>query len=119
MKTHLPSTVAWLRTRQCELADRLQRLNRDMQRANDPLVYDFPDQAAQRQNDEVIDRLRAATESDLDRIEAALARFAAGTYGRCERCAEPIDPARLEVLPETAFCKSCAAAPSIAVTAEL
>jgi RNA polymerase-binding transcription factor DksA len=119
MNASLPRTAAWLRTRQYELADRLQRLNRDMQRVNDPLVQDSPDQAAQRQNDEVIDQLRAATESELDRIEAALTRIAAGSYGRCERCAELIDVARLEALPESALCKSCASNASMAAATEL
>ncbi len=108
MGTDRPRTVVWLRTRQYELAERLDRLSRDMQRANDPLVQYFPDQAAQRQNDEVIARLRAITECDLRRVEAALGRLAAGSYGRCERCGEPIDPARLEALPESPVCTSCA-----------
>jgi RNA polymerase-binding transcription factor DksA len=108
----LPRTAAWLRARQYELADRLERLNRDVQRTHDPLVQDFSDQAVQRY------RLHAITECELDRIDAALARIAAGSYGRCERCGERIDPACLEVLPQSVMCKSCKSARTDAGSAD-
>jgi DnaK suppressor protein len=103
-----PRAAARLCARQRELADRLGRLNRDVQRVNDPLVQDFPDQALQRQNDEVIDRLRAVTEWELDQIDSALAQIASGNYGRCERCSDSIEPARLEVIPHALLCGPCA-----------
>lgn len=37
-------------------------------------------------------------------VEAALARLAEGTYGRCVDCGQPIPDARLEVRPEAARC---------------
>ncbi|KRE73338.1 MULTISPECIES: TraR/DksA C4-type zinc finger protein [unclassified Arthrobacter] len=40
----------------------------------------------------------------LDQIEAALARLAAGTYGICAVCGEPIAEGRLEARPWTPFC---------------
>jgi RNA polymerase-binding transcription factor DksA len=46
----------------------------------------------------------------LGQIEAALDRIAKGTYGICENCGEPIDPARLEALPYATTCLSCSAA---------
>jgi RNA polymerase-binding transcription factor DksA len=94
--------------RQRELSDRLARLNRDAQRGTDPLVTDFPDQAVQRQNDEVIDRLRALTAWEMDRIDSALVQIAIGRYGCCERCDQSIDPARLEVMPDASLCERCA-----------
>ena len=42
-------------------------------------------------------------------IDAALARIAAGTYGRCTSCTRPISAGRLAVLPETPSCVDCAA----------
>lgn len=94
--------------RQRELAERLARLNRDARRGNDPLVPDFPDQAVQRQNDEVIDRLRALTEWEMDQIDSALVQIASGSYGCCERCDQSIDAARLEVMPHASLCERCA-----------
>lgn len=103
-----PRAAARLCARQRELADRLSRLNLDVTRANDPLVQDFPDQALQRQNDEVIDRLRAVTEWELDQIDSALAQIASGSYGRCQRCSDAIEPTRLEVVPHASLCGVCA-----------
>ncbi len=44
----------------------------------------------------------------LAEIEAARRRLETGVYGRCERCREPIAPARLEAVPATRFCRDCA-----------
>jgi DnaK suppressor protein len=46
----------------------------------------------------------------LARIEAALQRIAAGDYGLCLVCDEPIDPRRLRVDPTTTLCIGCASA---------
>ncbi|HXR69436.1 TraR/DksA family transcriptional regulator [Actinocrinis sp.] len=39
--------------------------------------------------------------------ERALARIAAGAYGACETCGEPIGKARLQVFPRATLCVSC------------
>jgi DnaK suppressor protein len=39
----------------------------------------------------------------LTEVEHALAKFAAGTYGICERCGQPIPLARLRIAPETRY----------------
>ena len=44
------------------------------------------------------------TRDHLAEVEAALARVAAGTYGVCEVCHRPIDPARLEARPTASTC---------------
>jgi DnaK suppressor protein len=41
------------------------------------------------------------------RIEEALARMDAGTYGACVECGELIDRARLEARPQSLLCLSC------------
>jgi DnaK suppressor protein len=43
----------------------------------------------------------------LQEIENALRNLEKGHYGICEACGEPIDPERLEAIPEAAFCISC------------
>lgn len=53
--------------------------------------------------------LRARAEAHLADIEAALERLANHRYGTCERCGERIVEARLDVLPATRWCMSCAA----------
>ncbi|HDN78952.1 MAG: molecular chaperone DnaK [Chloroflexi bacterium] len=40
-------------------------------------------------------------------VEYALSKFEKGTYGICENCGKPIDPARLEALPYAVLCFEC------------
>jgi DnaK suppressor protein len=44
----------------------------------------------------------------LDEVEHALAKLDEGTYGACERCGKPINPARLEAMPAARLCIDCA-----------
>jgi DnaK suppressor protein len=46
-------------------------------------------------------------EQKLEEIDKALETAKKGTYGICERCGKPIDPTRLEALPETTLCVKC------------
>jgi DnaK suppressor protein len=46
-------------------------------------------------------------ERKLESIEYALRQAREGRYGICERCEEPIDPARLEAVPEATLCVRC------------
>lgn len=46
----------------------------------------------------------------LAKVENALTKFEKGTYGICENCGKPIDPERLEALPQATLCMSCKAA---------
>ena len=45
----------------------------------------------------------------LAQVDEALGRIAAGSYGRCNDCAKAIPVARLDALPYTKLCVSCAA----------
>lgn len=47
----------------------------------------------------------------LAEVEAAIRRLEDGTYGRCQRCGQPIAPARLEAKPAARRCISCASLP--------
>ena len=51
------------------------------------------------------------SDADLrrDAVAAALARLAAGTYGTCSHCGEPIPFGRLLVMPEATHCLACSA----------
>jgi RNA polymerase-binding transcription factor DksA len=55
--------------------------------------------------------LLAAACSELDEIDAALARLADGSYGRCLRCGGPIASGRLQVRPNATRCIRCASRP--------
>ena len=43
----------------------------------------------------------------INRLTRALERLAHGTYGVCEECERPIEPARLAAMPEVAVCREC------------
>jgi DnaK suppressor protein len=40
----------------------------------------------------------------MEKIDRALARIDAGTYGLCERCGRPIEKARIKALPYASLC---------------
>ena len=44
----------------------------------------------------------------LAEVDHALTKLESGTYGTCERCGEPISPARLEAMPAARYCINCA-----------
>ncbi|UCG54082.1 MAG: TraR/DksA C4-type zinc finger protein [Dehalococcoidia bacterium] len=46
----------------------------------------------------------------LAEVDNALTKFDKGTYGICESCGKPINPERLEALPQATLCMSCKAA---------
>jgi len=43
----------------------------------------------------------------LQQTERALARLAAGTYGVCESCGDPVGKYRLQAFPRATLCMSC------------
>ena len=45
----------------------------------------------------------------LAEVEHALNKFENATYGLCDICGQPIDPARLEALPQATLCMGCKA----------
>jgi len=55
--------------------------------------------------------LAATLQEALDAVDAALVRMEAGTYGLCDRCHEPIAPARLEAMPSATRCMDHATQP--------
>lgn len=94
------------------LTDQLSRIRRDRMRINDALDPDFAEQAVQRENDEVLDRLEVAVSSALAQIQLALARIQRGLGAVCEQCGGEIDPQRLQVMPQATRCLACARAES-------
>ena len=53
--------------------------------------------------------LRERATAQLAELDAALARLAAGSYGRCEACGEEIAAGRLAARPAARTCIRCAA----------
>jgi DnaK suppressor protein len=97
--------LAWTRD---QLARRLQRLREDLLHRRGPLSADSADRAQETQNDEVLEHLGHSTTALIDQYQHAIERLDAGRYAICEVCSYPIEPERLEVLPQATDCASCA-----------
>jgi DnaK suppressor protein len=73
----------------------------------DPNFADSSQVTAERgENEALVQKLVAG----LAEVEHALAKWGTERYGICERCSQPIAPARLEARPEARLCIDCAAA---------
>jgi len=94
----LKSRKAWLETSLDKIEDSLD--------AQPP--KDFEDRATEREDDEVLERLGTNELTELKQVNAALARFEAGTYGICVVCGNEISSERLAVVPHAARCRRCA-----------
>jgi RNA polymerase-binding transcription factor DksA len=68
---------------------------------------DLIDQANSRGQMDTDQALRDLYQQKLRRLEQVWGRFCQGQYGVCKSCGESIDPARLDMLPDTALCVSC------------
>lgn len=53
--------------------------------------------------------LENSIRQELASVEHALDKIKKGTYGICDGCGKPIDPARLEALPQATLCMECKA----------
>ncbi len=93
-----------LLARRAELLGNLERIEDQL---DDPMPKDWEDAASERQGDEVLTALGQSDRAEIRRIDAALARIAAGDYGDCVQCGNPIAEKRLQLLPDTPFCANC------------
>lgn len=92
-------------TRRAELAGHLIEVDHAL---DETPSKDWEDRSSERQGDEVLESLGQTELTELRRIDAALDRIEAGEYGHCQKCGNLISDARLDLLPDTPFCKTCA-----------
>lgn len=95
-----------LQARRKELVGHLTEVEHQL---DETPTKDLEDFSTERQGDEVLEALGQAELNEVRRIDAALARVDAGTYGICLDCGDDISDARLVILPDTPLCKICAA----------
>ena len=100
---------AWARHRLLDEVARL-RAEIDAEETEPPEPMTYGSQAASATQVFDQNRSRALVERaarDLRQVEAALGRLDAGTFGLCEACGLPINPARLQALPWAALDVEC------------
>ena len=69
---------------------------------------DWVDEAAFDSRIALLDGLRHEYQVEMSKIERAIERIENKQYGTCSACHTPIDPKRLELVPETEHCSPCA-----------
>jgi RNA polymerase-binding transcription factor DksA len=104
-RTSLADRRAMLEARLAELGARLEAIEDELDSHHNP---DWEDLATEREGDEVLEATGLAGQAEIPQIRAALKRIEDGSYGHCARCGAEIVEARLDALPWTPFCRSCA-----------
>ncbi|MEW6143608.1 MAG: TraR/DksA C4-type zinc finger protein [Thermodesulfobacteriota bacterium] len=99
------SIIERLRARKTELESRLGKVETSMRKT---YAKDWEEQSIERENDEVVDALDETLRTELNQVNSALSRVEKNEYGICAVCDDPIPVARLEALPYTDRCVSCA-----------
>lgn len=94
-----------LEARLGQIAQRVGRIESDLRREHD---RDWEERAIELENDQVLEGLDEMGRAEVREIRAALARMAAGTYGFCTECRQPIEESRLHAMPTAARCLYCA-----------
>ena len=101
--------VEWLRLRQSELTAQVVALAEE---DPDTLIRwsnHLAEHAQAHQEWHQRTALRVVLSQELDEIEQALRRAAAGEYGRCVDCGHAIPPRRLQSMPAAVRCVACQA----------
>lgn len=104
----MPDTTAYtakLTARRAELVGEVRAIEDAL---DDAPPKDWEDRAGERQGDEVLEALGTQDLEELRRIDAALARIEAGTFGICAKCGDDIAEERLAAVLDTPFCATCA-----------
>ncbi|MEH6753582.1 MAG: TraR/DksA family transcriptional regulator [Alphaproteobacteria bacterium] len=96
---------ASLEQRLKELDERSEEIDDELSEAPDP---DWSENAAESENDEVLEGVGNLALAEIRDIKLALSRIDAGTYGECTKCGEMIDPKRLAAVPYATKCIKCA-----------
>lgn len=105
-------TTEQLAARKSQLLKRLGELDSRLHGIEDELMShqsrDWEELATEREGDEVLTSLGDEGKDEIRAITAALKRMDAGEYGYCVSCGARISEERLDLLPATPFCRSCA-----------
>lgn len=95
-----------LKARLAELGERFQHIDKELDSHSE--TKDWEDSATEHEEDEVLEGIGRSGQQEVARIQAALRRIEAGEYGYCTVCGEKISENRLDLLPDTPFCRKCA-----------
>ena len=95
------------------LEDRRREIHEKLRSLREQIPVDAPDvrDAEEQSVDDFVQEVDLALmqmkSETLKKIDQAIVRLEAGTYGRCQECDAEIPPARLRALPFAALCRDC------------
>ena len=89
-----------------EITQRVNSIDKEIK--HEDLSSNWTEQATERENDEVLESLGNSSEQELLQINDALKRIDSGDYFSCSDCGVDIPSSRLESLPFSSRCVSCA-----------
>ena len=108
------------RAQKRRLLEERGRVLREMEELESDLSRSLEDASGENPNDQhmaetagaTLDREMNLTLQDnaratLARIERAIGKVEEGTYGRCDKCGEPISEGRLKIAPYATLCVDC------------
>ena len=100
--------------RRAGLEARLKELDARLHEIEDEIdshqSKDWEELAVEREDDEVLESMGMSGQQEIRMINAALQRMDEGEYGFCVKCGKEISAERLDVVPYTPFCRTCAGA---------
>ncbi len=97
-----------LQNMRSELTHRVEALEKDIHHTEEPVEKDFAEQATQSENDDVLNALDDEAKTTIIQIDNALLRIQNGNFGICEKCGNPINENRLQIIPFANLCITCA-----------
>ena len=93
--------------RRQEIFDRLQGLEADWKTLSERDI-EMEEEAQKTDLSAIFDQLDEMEQREIEAIDRALSKMTSAGYGTCEKCGKRISLRRLETLPASSFCKSCA-----------
>lgn len=97
-----------LQRQRTELLQGVAHVEDDLHILSEESESEWSDSALEERLRHLLANLGGHERQRLAEINAALARLADGTYGKCEHCGRPIALARLRALPTASACAECA-----------
>lgn len=97
----------YLLEQQANLRQQIVGLSNVAQESNVGLGNHMADDATAAFDQATTVSLQRSHQRALQQVEAALQRMVTGAYGKCERCGNEIDFARLKAMPQATLCMTC------------
>jgi DnaK suppressor protein len=95
-----------LLAKQKELLERIAAASNEGRQARSAEVEDTADEATSSELKSTAFAVGTLETKTLEQVRTALRRIEDGTYGKCIDCGRPIEPARLEAVPWTPYCRA-------------